>query len=107
LSQFLLQFNFKIVYRPGTAGGKPDALTRRSGDLPEEGDDCSLENQITIIKPENILHVLAMTYPDQPDTSPTLCSLDAPTLSRLFCEAYDTDPFPNKVLEMLKNSTKQ
>jgi hypothetical protein len=27
-SQFLSQFNFKIVYRAGTAGGKPDALTR-------------------------------------------------------------------------------
>jgi hypothetical protein len=27
-SQFVAQFNFKIVYRPGTAGGKPDTLTR-------------------------------------------------------------------------------
>jgi hypothetical protein len=106
-SQFLLQFNFKIVYRPGTAGGKPDALTRRSGDLPKDGDDRSLENQTTIIKPENILHVLAATSPDQPDTSPTLRSPDAPSLSRLFREAYNTDPFPNKVLEMLKNGTKQ
>jgi hypothetical protein len=43
-SQFLSQFNFKIVYCPGTAGGEPDALTRRSGDLPKEGDDRSLEN---------------------------------------------------------------
>jgi hypothetical protein len=62
---------------------------------------------MTIIKPENILHVLAATSPDQPDTSPTLRSPDAPTLSRLFCEAYDTDPFPKKVLEMLKNGMKQ
>jgi hypothetical protein len=97
-SQLLSQFNFKIVYRPGPAGGKPDALTRRSGDLPNEGDDCSLENQMTIIKPENILHALAMTASNQPDTSPTL--------SQLFHKAYDTDPFP-KVLEMLKNGTKQ
>jgi hypothetical protein len=98
-SQLLSQFNFKIVYPPGPAGGKPDALTRRSGDLPNEGDDCSLENQMTIIKPENILHALAMTASNQPDTSPTL--------SQLFHKAYDTDPFPNKVLEMLKNGTKQ
>jgi hypothetical protein len=27
-SQFLSQFNFKIVYYPGTARGKPDVLTR-------------------------------------------------------------------------------
>ena len=31
--------DFKIVYRPGKAGGKLDALTRRSGDLPKEGDE--------------------------------------------------------------------
>jgi hypothetical protein len=98
-SQFLSQFNFKIVYHPGTAGGKPDALTRQSGDLPKEGDDRSLENQMTIIKPENILHVLATTSSDQSDI--------LPTLSQLFCEAYDIDPFLNKVLNMLKNGTKQ
>jgi hypothetical protein len=103
-SQFLLQFNFKIVYRPGTAGGKPDALTRRSGDLPKEGDDRSLENQTTIIKPENILHAFAATSSDQPDIPP---ALDAPTLNQLFHEAYATDPFPNKVLQMLRDGTKQ
>jgi hypothetical protein len=31
--EFLSRFNFKIVYSPGVAGGKPDALTSRSGDL--------------------------------------------------------------------------
>jgi hypothetical protein len=62
---------------------------------------------MTIIKPESILHIFAVTSSNQLDTSPTLHSLDAPTLSQLFCEAYDTDPFPNKVLEMLKNGMKQ
>ena len=36
-SQFLPQFNFQIVHRPGKAGEKPNALTRSSGDLPKEG----------------------------------------------------------------------
>ena len=31
-------FNYCITYCPGKARGKPDALTRRSGDLPKEGD---------------------------------------------------------------------
>jgi hypothetical protein len=62
---------------------------------------------MTIIKPENILHVLAVTSPDQPDTLPTLRSPDALTLGQPFHEAYDIDPFPNKVLQMLKNGTKQ
>ena len=37
-SEFLSRFNYQITYRPGKAGGKPDALTRRLGDLPKEGD---------------------------------------------------------------------
>ena len=35
-AQELAQYDFKIVFRPGTQNGKADALTRRSGDLPEE-----------------------------------------------------------------------
>ena len=34
----LAEYNFKIVYRPGAQNRKADALTRRSGDLPKEGD---------------------------------------------------------------------
>jgi len=36
--QELNQYNFKIEYRPGKEGGKPDTLTRRDGDLPIAGD---------------------------------------------------------------------
>jgi len=35
--QELSQYNFKIEYRPGKEGGKPEALTRREGDLPIPG----------------------------------------------------------------------
>jgi len=42
------------VYRPGKAGGKPDALTRRSGDLPKEGDERLLANQQAVLKPHNM-----------------------------------------------------
>jgi hypothetical protein len=73
-SLFLSQFNFKIVYHPGTTGGKPDTLTHRSRDLSKVGDDYSLENQITIIKPENILQLSAMTTP----------ILASPALAQLF-----------------------
>jgi hypothetical protein len=90
-SQFLSQFNFKIVYRHGTAGGKPDALTRRSGDLPKVGDDRSLENQTTISKPENILQLSATA-------TPTLASL---ALGQLFTDGYNEDPFSNKILKLI------
>jgi len=36
--QELSQYNFKIEYRPGKEGGKPDAPTRRAGGLPTAGD---------------------------------------------------------------------
>ena len=40
-SEFLSRFNFRIIYRSGKAGRKPDALTRWSGELPKEGDECT------------------------------------------------------------------
>ena len=50
------------MYRPGKAGGKPDALTWRSGDLPKEGDETLLANQQAVLKPHNVtglaLHAL-------------------------------------------------
>jgi len=61
-SELLFCFDFRIVYRPGKAGGKPDALTRRSGDLPKEGDERLLANQQAVLKPHNVtglaLHAL-------------------------------------------------
>jgi len=54
-AQFLSQFNFKIVYRPGKVGAKPDSLTRRSRDLPKEGDKQLTKNFHAVIKPHQIL----------------------------------------------------
>lgn len=51
-SEFLSRFQFQISYRPGKQGGKPDALTRRSGDLPQGGDDERIQYQNqTLLKP--------------------------------------------------------
>jgi len=38
-AQEIGQYDFKILFRPGKDNGKADALTRRSEDLSEEGDD--------------------------------------------------------------------
>jgi len=38
-SEVLFGFDFKIEFRPGKEGGKPDALTRRKADMPQEGDE--------------------------------------------------------------------
>jgi hypothetical protein len=94
--QFLSQFNFNIVYRPSTAGGKPDTLTRRSRGLPKVGDDRSLKNQTTIIKPENILQLSATA----------MLTLASPALVQLFTDSYNKDPFPNKILKLIRDGTK-
>ena len=52
-SGFMAQFPWYAEYRPGKLGGKPDALTRRSGDLPKEGDERLAERVQTLLKPEN------------------------------------------------------
>ena len=48
----LAEYNFKIHYRPGPQNGKADALTRRSGDLPQEGDGRSRPTD-SVLQPEN------------------------------------------------------
>jgi len=50
--QELSQYNFKIEYRPGKEGGKPDALTRREGDLPTAGDKRLTRNMGILLPKE-------------------------------------------------------
>ncbi|SPJ89616.1 related to TY3B TY3B protein [Fusarium torulosum] len=52
-SEFLSRFNFQITYRPGKQGAKPDALTRRSEDLPKEGDERLAHQSQVVVKKEN------------------------------------------------------
>src|SRR5882762_1535777 len=44
-AEFLSEFNFKIMYRPGKQGEKPDILTRRSQDLPAGASDHRQQHQ--------------------------------------------------------------
>ena len=48
----LSEYNFEIVFRPGAKNGKADALTRRSGDLPKEGDNRGRPVD-SVLRPEN------------------------------------------------------
>lgn len=56
-SEFLSWFDYKIIYWPKKAGGKPDALTQRSEDLLKERNESDEQNQFqhqTIIKSYNM-----------------------------------------------------
>ena len=100
-SEFLSRFNFRIVYRPGKAGGKPDALTRRSGDLPKEGDERLAFQHQTVLKPHN----LALNATSDP-TERTIEEILPHTteIEELFKTGYTKDPIPAKVLTQLANN---
>jgi hypothetical protein len=54
-AEFLSKFNFKIMYRPGKQGEKPDILTRRSQDLPKGFQDERRQQQFqTLLKYKNL-----------------------------------------------------
>lgn len=102
-SEYLSRFDFVLTYRPGKQGGKPDALTRRSGDLPEERDERLTHQSQTMLKKENLdpkLSLLSGSLTNEPAV------LDDP-LIKLMTKAYEADPFPIKILNMLANKVQQ
>ena len=107
------RFNFKIVYRPGKAGAKPDALTRRSGDLPKEGDKYDERTKFlyqAVLKPQNlsklpdaVLTLVCGRVEDVEEVQPVEAEVDdAKTITELFDNAYAIDPIPNDVLDQLR-----
>ena len=61
-SELLADYDFKIVFRPGKSGGKPDALTRISADKPSTSEDERNTQQFqTLLKPHQILRNLETT----------------------------------------------
>jgi hypothetical protein len=125
-AEFLSCFHFKIVYRPGKASRKPDSLTRRSGDLPQGGDEYLIEQQKAFLKPQNLPnnppHLSANGPPNNlpylsanglPDNLPHLSAndlhllADAPTpdgqssLLHSIEKATKTDPFTQRIITAL------
>jgi len=54
----LANYDFTIKYRPGKLAGKPDILSRESGDSPWEGDMKHRQNHGQILLPEEAFEVL-------------------------------------------------
>jgi hypothetical protein len=93
-AKYLSYFDFKSVYCPGKAGGKPDALTYRSGDLPQGGDEYLTEQQKAVLKLQNLpdnLHLLAGTPPGNGQLP----------LDQDISEATKTNAFAQNILTML------
>ncbi|KAH0602908.1 uncharacterized protein H6S33_008558 [Morchella sextelata] len=102
-AEYLSGFNFVIKYRPGKQGGKPDALTRRSGDLPGEGDERQLHQSQVVLKKENLdakLSLLAGSLSNEPAEKNA-------SLHILFDEGDSADLFPQKILDMRNQGERQ
>jgi len=88
-AQELAQYNFKIIFRPGAQNGKADALTRRSGDLPGEGDERGCPTQALI--PLSKFSLSAASKQHDQDIR----------------EALATDTLAQEILEALQNGDKK
>ena len=54
-AEFLSEFNFKIIYRPGKKGEKPNTLTRLAQDKPKRVDNSRQQHQFqTLLKTEHL-----------------------------------------------------
>lgn len=93
-AEYLSRFNFKIHYRPGRLGTKPDALTRRSGDLPSK-EDPRINNQV-VLKP----HQIAQTH-----LSPMELEQEQRTLEEDIADGYEGDAFIQEILALLRNGS--
>jgi hypothetical protein len=93
-AEYLSRFNFKIVYHPGKAGGKPDALTCRLGDLPQGGDECLIEQQKAVLKLQNLSDNLYLSASVPPSNGRL-------PLDQEILKVMRTDAFTRKILTML------
>ena len=119
-SEFLSRFNFKIVYRPGKASAKPDALTRRSRDLPKEGekhDERTRFQHQVVLKLQNLTELLdtvvalacrRINEVEEEEVDRIVEQEEAgeeadnvKTITELFNKAYIQDPILNDILGQL------
>jgi hypothetical protein len=90
-AQKLASFDFIITHIPGRENGRADALTRRSGDLPEEGDERR-NSSSSILRPENFSNL-------------AIAALNR-LLARQIKSALSLDPEAQSILQALKDNSR-
>jgi hypothetical protein len=101
-SEYLSRFDFLIKYRPGKQGQKPDSLTRRSRDLPKEGDERMQFQFQTVLKQKNldpeihesldVLNLCPIHVNDNEDDRP---------LQQLWDTSYENDTLEKETLLLI------
>lgn len=96
-SEFLSQFNFRIVYRPGAANARPDALSRKPEHLPDDGDDRLRNRKRPLIDPAKF-----DPFSFELGEELRLFQLDvSQPIDNLIATSYRTSPFLADVLAAL------
>ena len=92
--EFLTQFGYQIVFRPGKSTGKAEAVTRRLGDLTEGGHGRWKNMELVVLRLQKLLerlHLLAVNPASQ----------GHPSISDLIADAYVTDLLPGKIIDAI------
>ena len=84
-----MRFNFVIQYGPGKLGAKPDALTKRSGDLPKKRDSHLKQMLQTVFKPHNLDSAIKKDLVGAPLVIKGEENLDDLTLEQLIDSDYE------------------
>jgi transposase InsO family protein len=92
-SEFLSRFNFRISYRTGRLSTKPDALTRRSKDLPNDDDERKEHMHQVVLKPHNVLKAAA-TNEREPVTN----------IDELWEQGHERDTTTTEILTALRTN---
>ncbi|KJZ68435.1 hypothetical protein HIM_12171 [Hirsutella minnesotensis 3608] len=104
-SEFPSQFQFAIKSVSGKENGKPDALTRRSQDLPQNEDDPRIQYQRqTLFKPQNIDPSVQRELEISPDLSElfaNLCWEDEVVLCPAILDDTEPEPIDHKITRLL------
>lgn len=98
-SEFLSRFNFQIIYRPGAANARPDALSRKPEHMPRDVKDDRLRNRRRpLIAPDKF----------DPETFGEEIQLFAIDTSRhtedLITDSYASSAFMASVMKALKSA---
>jgi hypothetical protein len=94
-SEFLIWFDYVILYRPGKSNEKADALTRRLGDLPEGRAQRLNSIEQVVLKLHHPPEQLRLSANDMSEQR-------APPISNLFAQAYRDDPLSNNILDDMR-----
>jgi hypothetical protein len=109
-SEFLSQFNFRIVYRPGAKAVRPDALSRMPGDRPNKHDtsDDRVKNRMRTVLPPEVLSEDVLTdllNTNSLNAAPLILpAMDRP-MDDLIASAYATNLMAIDMTTALSNPT--